>query len=896
MHTVTDAFNAACSAPGREITSKVNFNGTTDLPASEIQEIVITEQFGSSDGVTIGAAFSSSCKVTFYKQDNLPLNGAYFIPSVGIMVGGEAQYVQKGKYYIPSDGVEDSGKLWVTVTGYDRMAGLTEDYMPTITFPATPAQVLADVCKQAGVTPPAVTMPSIQIAAPYTGTLREQLGWLAGLIGCNAKFDATGNLVFCWYADGGLTIDRDTQYMDGLTLTADDAFTIHSLLTGTDSNPISVGAGKGITTINPYMTAKVAETVFAEINGKTMRPCTVKWRGNPAVEAGDIVSVIGGSGENLTAYVMELKTQIKGGMSADLTCYGPSDTDYATPSPSEQKFKRMYEDVVKSFQDATQKIIGAQGGYFEITYNKDGYPTGWTLRNTPTVEDNTKMWIMSIGGLGFSKDGGKTISKVALTMDGTINGAALAIGSVSQDAVSGLSQKLIAIDGKFESTISKTEAQKTYATKTDLENIELTPGPPGPAGADGKDGTNGTNGLSVWITYHDGTTTPAKPTGNGTLNGWHTDLTAAVVWMSQKVAASATAGAWGAPIRILGEKGEQGIQGVPGEKGDPGATGPQGEQGIPGEKGDPGEQGPQGVKGDTGATGPQGEQGPRGNPGAKGDPGKDGTNGKDGSPGATGPQGPQGDKGATGPTGPQGVSVTATTVEYYLSTSETELSGGTWQSTAPAITDGKYLWSRTKITYSNGQTAYTGAYCISKAMTESAEPIVSETRTAVTKLTQDVDRFKATVSETYTEKSNFNEFRKKAENDLTANSTAIEQRYTEIKAVEQQVLGVDGKVTDVQKKVTETAGYIRTGKVAEDESGNPIYGVKIGQTDTAGNYNAFAQFTAGRISFFDEAGKEISHFAGKDFYIDSGIIVQNLNLGGYELRRNKGLGFKWIGG
>lgn len=819
MHTVTDAFNAACSAPGREITSKILFNGTTELAASEVQEISITEQFGSSDGATIGAAFSSQCKVVIYKQTPaLQLSGGNFTPSVGIMVGGEAQYVQKGKFYIPSDGVEDSGKLWVTVTGYDRMAGLTEDYMPTITFPATPAQVLADVCKQASVTPPAVTMPSIQIAAPYTGTLRQQLGWLAGLIGCNAKFDATGTLVFCWYADGGLTIDRGTQYMDGLTLTTDDAFTIHSLLTGTDSNPISVGAGKGITTINPYMTAEVAETVFAEIDGKTMRPCTVKWRGNPAVEAGDIVSVIGGSGENLTAYVMELKTQIKGGMSADLTCYGPSDTDYATPSPSEQKFKRMYDDVVKSFQDATQKIIGAQGGYFEITYDKDGYPTGWTLRNTPTVEDNTKMWIMSIGGLGFSKDGGKTISNVALTMDGTINGGALAVGSVKQDAVSGLSQQFTAIDGKLESKISITEANKSFATKKELENIELTPGPPGPAGADGKDGTNG---LSVWITYHDGTTTPAKPTGNGTLNGWHTDLTASVVWMSQKVAASATAGAWGAPIRILGEKGEQGIQGVPGEKGDPGAT---------------------------------------------------------------------------GPTGPQGVSVTATTVEYYLSTSETELSGGTWQSTAPAITDGKYLWSRTKITYSNGKTAYTGAYCISKAMTESAEPIVSETRTAVTKLTQDVDSFKATVSETYTEKSNFNEFRQKAENDLTANSTAIEQRYTEIKAVEQQVLGVDGKVTDVQKKVTETAGYIRTGKVAEDESGNPIYGVKIGQTDTAGNYNAFAQFTAGRISFFDEAGQEISHFAGKDFYIDSGIIVQNLNLGGYELRRNKGLGFKWIGG
>jgi hypothetical protein len=734
MHTVTDAFNAACSAPGREITSKVNFNGTTDLPASEIQEIVVTEQFGSSDGVTIGAAFSSSCKVTFYKQDNLPLNGAYFIPSAGIMVGGEAQYVQKGKFYIPSDGVEDSGKLWVTVTGYDRMAGLTEDYMPTITFPATPTQVLADVCKQAGVTPPAVTMPSIQIAAPYTGTLREQLGWLAGLIGCNAKFDATGNLVFCWYADGDLTIDRDTQYMDGLTLTTDDAFTIHSLLTGTDSNPISVGAGKGITTINPYMTAEVAETVFAEIDGKTMRPCTVKWRGNPAVEAGDIVSVIGGSGENLTTYVMELKTQIKGGMSADLTCYGPSDTDYATPSPSEQKFKRMYDDVVKSFQDATQKIIGAQGGYFEITYNKDGYPTGWTLRNTPTVEDNTKMWIMSTGGLGFSTDGGKTISKVALTMDGTINGAALAIGSVSQDAVSGLSQKLIAIDGKFESTISKTEAQKTYATKTDLENIELTPGPPGPAGADGKDGTNGTNGLSVWITYHDGTATPAAPTGDGTKNGWHTNLTDAVVWLSQKVAASASSGTWGTPVRIVGADGK---------------------------------------------------------PGTKGD---------------------------------DGVSVTHTDVEYYLSTSETEISGGTWQSTAPAITDGKYLWGRTKITYSNGQTAYTGAYCISKAMADSAKPqidqVVQTTRQQITDVQQNVNSIILSALENYVKTGDFGSYKEEVSSQLSLLSNQLTLKFDKATA---DITKVNGDLQGKYESITKSFNFDIENGLVIGETGNPVY-------------------------------------------------------------------------
>jgi hypothetical protein len=471
MHTVTDAFNAACSAPGREITSKVNFNGTTDLPASEIQEIVITEQFGSSDGVTIGAAFSSSCKVTFYKQDNLPLNGAYFIPSVGIMVGGESQYVQKGKYYIPSDGVEDSGKLWVTVTGYDRMAGMTEDYMPTITFPATPAQVLADVCKQASVTPPAVTMPSIQIAAPYTGTLRQQLGWLAGLIGCNAKFDATGNLVFCWYADNGLTLGWDVQYMDGLELTADGAFTINSLLTGTEENPISVGTGLGITSTNPYMTAEQAAVVLAQISGNSLMPCKLKWRGNPAVEAGDSVTVTGRDGKALTVYVMEQRITIKGGMSADITCYGTEDADYAVESPTQKKLQQQYNDVRKAFRDATKRIIGAKGGYFEITYDDDGFPTGWVIRNTPSVEDDTKMWIMSAGGLGYSSDGGKTVTDIALTDDGKILGSALII---KQDDVDGLSAALSAINGELTSKITRAEAESEIKQTADALTVRIT--------------------------------------------------------------------------------------------------------------------------------------------------------------------------------------------------------------------------------------------------------------------------------------------------------------------------------------------------------------------------------------------------------------------------------------
>lgn len=257
--------------------------------------------------------------------------------------------------------------------------------------------------------------------------------------------------------------------------------------------------------------------------------------------------------------------------------------------------------------------------------------------------------------------------------------------------------------------------------------------------------------------------------------------------------------------------------------------------------------------------------------------------------------GPPGPAGADGKDGTDGVSVTATTIEYYLSTSDSELSGGTWGDTAPEIMDGTYLWSRTKITYSDGDVAYTGAYCVSKAMTESAKPLITETRTAVTELSQEVDKFKLDVAETYTEKSEFNTFRQSTEANIEVNSQAITQQYSEIKAVEETVKGIDGQVKDVTAKVTATEGYIKTGKIAEDENQNPLYGVEVGQTGADQQFLAFARFLANKIAFLDTSGHELSYFSGQKYYISDAVILNNLNLGGYEMSTKKGITIRWAG-
>lgn len=57
--------------------------------------------------------------------------------------------------------------------------------------------------------------------------------------------------------------------------------------------------------------------------------------------------------------------------------------------------------------------------------------------------------------------------------------------------------------------------------------------------------------------------------------------------------------------------------------------------------------------------------------------------------------------GDTGKDGARGVGVSSVDVMYYKSTSATSLSGGSWVTTDPGWENGKYIWSKTVITYTD---------------------------------------------------------------------------------------------------------------------------------------------------------------------------------------------------
>lgn len=163
-----------------------------------------------------------------------------------------------------------------------------------------------------------------------------------------------------------------------------------------------------------------------------------------------------------------------------------------------------------------------------------------------------------------------------------------------------------------------------FATKEELRNISLTPGPKGDKGETGERG-------------------PIGPQG---------------------------------PQGLTGPQGLQGIQGQIGPKGETGERGPQG---------DTGPKGADGIQGPTGPIGPQGLQGERGQDGQKGERGEQGPIGQTGPAGPTGPQGPIGLTGPKGENGRDGVGIPQ---KLILSGTTLTLSDGGGSVTLPTSTSG----------------------------------------------------------------------------------------------------------------------------------------------------------------------------------------------------------------
>ena len=143
----------------------------------------------------------------------------------------------------------------------------------------------------------------------------------------------------------------------------------------------------------------------------------------------------------------------------------------------------------------------------------------------------------------------------------------------------------------------------------------------------------------------------------------------------------------------------------------------------------------------------------------------------------------------------------------------------------------------------------------------------------------------------YVAQSDFGTYFKDASAEISANYEQIRLDFDNL----QGIISADGNDTLLRS----TTAYIRLGIIAEEDNGDPINGIEIGQTNANEEnvtFNQFARFTARELSFYNSSGYCLATFGDDGLVVPRAKIEGNLTLGKYVLDTSNGIAFKWIGG
>ena len=477
MYKLSTAYSDAAQANARQILTRAVFNENTVLTGKNIIDMAVTEAVNASGGISMGATIASKlemsiktpdtallldggivdpfvwfegvyARVPFDISEDGALAGASGIGSTGTLlytslpklsedgvlavdISDTEEVCPLGRFYISKAESNTDFKTQFKIVAYDAFSKTEDTYSPMITMPNTSEAILADIASQCGFALSAdIEYPAGEFDL-YDFTCRQYIGYFAGLVGKNARFNRDGKLTFVWYESHAYNITRSNQYLGGLKRLTDAPFTVRSISSGAADATLVAGDGVGLSFENPFITQEILDGIFGRVGTFSYVPMTLKWRGNPAVEAGDIVEVEDDHGSTYTVYVMEQVLKIGGGLYSEIKCYGQSESDIQfSTSPTQKKLQQVYTKMQQAIQEATKLLQGANGGVFEILdENGDEINDGWIIHSA----DGQRFIKANVNGIGVTTDGGATF-KEALTANG-LNASAVTTGQMSAQRV-----------------------------------------------------------------------------------------------------------------------------------------------------------------------------------------------------------------------------------------------------------------------------------------------------------------------------------------------------------------------------------------------------------------------------------------------------------------------------
>ena len=340
-----------------------------------IRSIKHTAGANSQNFITLGSAICASVEIKMTNPGVMMLGKEYGI-YIGMNINGSQEYVPLGLFTAEKPVVDENGE--VTVTLYDRMKKFEAAYFSHLTYPALLTDVLSEVCATANVPYNPVSSDIIIETKPEGYTCREMIVYIAQLLGCFAIIDREGELTFKWYSDIRYTIGADRYFSPFGKSENNYILTKITAVVGkeTDESGSSVdkkiiaGTGaKGIMFENPFYTQSIMDGVYNSLNNMTFRPASLKAMGDPRLEPGDIITVLGLNNEEYKVPVMNIVFTYDGGLSMNISAVGEEEqkNDFSVKGPATQAVERMSTRLLLAEQALVTKLTADEA---EITYAK----------------------------------------------------------------------------------------------------------------------------------------------------------------------------------------------------------------------------------------------------------------------------------------------------------------------------------------------------------------------------------------------------------------------------------------------------------------------------------------------------------------------------------------------
>lgn len=321
MFKVSEAFNKEINKlQGRKFNAKVIIRDK-EYSGNQIYEMNLEESVNPSDSFSIGSICSNSFDIKLINTGDI-FDNAIVKPYVGLYIGDDIEYIPLGVFTVIKTSVK--GKF-INLECVDNMLGLEKVYFSDLSYPADINDIAKEICKKAGVNL-ASKLPNYRVNKIEGYSLREAIGFIASLCGSFARFNRIGDLEVRDYEV--VKQEMTPHNLFKLDIEANECI-IKKVIAKKGEEELNTGTDDGnkIVFNNPIITKEILSDIYTKYNGFKYIPYTAKWKGNPAIMAGDILNLTDLNGNKYNALIMEQKFTYKNGISSEVKAKGKTRQD-----------------------------------------------------------------------------------------------------------------------------------------------------------------------------------------------------------------------------------------------------------------------------------------------------------------------------------------------------------------------------------------------------------------------------------------------------------------------------------------------------------------------------------------------------------------------------------------